>query len=279
MRRRTATFADERDRRDESNLLSALSALGPHGAQMLDADALPTGERSMAQAFNAVLAQRDAERETLLSFLSDAAHQLRTPLAVLSARLQTPGAVDVERARADIAWMGRLVEQLLSSARTRVADPARMEPVDPADLGRDIVSALAPLAIYRDRDLAFDCSESEKERRTLSGNATLLFEALSNLVENALSHAPEGSTVLVRVGPGSAIHVLDRGTGVPESERRRIFERFLQGTSPTLGGAGLGLAIVGEVMRLHEGQITYTDRTGGGACFSMIFADACGGPW
>ena len=252
-------------------LADAIAALAEDERSALDIGSLPPEQRAVGVAVNALLARRAGERAALMRFVGDAAHQLRTPLAVLAARLQAPGAVDVERARGDVDWIGRLVEQLLTSARASTPDPGAQRPLDLAALGREIVAALAPLAIYRGRDLAFATAPGDAADRTVTADRTLVFEALSNLVENALSHAPEGSTVEVRAGPGRSLHVLDRGPGVPEAERTRIFERFAQGSRPTANGAGLGLSIVADAMAHHGGEAVYEPREGGGARFSLLF--------
>jgi len=101
------------------------------------------------------------------------------------------------------------------------------------------------------------------------GNADAIGDALRNLIENAVSHAPIGTEVTVTVGTDGAIAVADRGPGVPEQDRQRIFERFWRGRAASSPGAGLGLAIVAQVATSHGGKIEVTDRLDGGTVFTL----------
>ncbi|MGH7153727.1 MAG: sensor histidine kinase [Acetobacteraceae bacterium] len=96
--------------------------------------------------------------------------------------------------------------------------------------------------------------------------------AVQNLVENAIKHAPPGTAVEVAVSPPARLVVLDRGPGVPEAERGRIFERFQRGREHGGDGAGLGLAIVAEIAAAHGGSVQAVAREHGGACFILELA-------
>lgn len=97
--------------------------------------------------------------------------------------------------------------------------------------------------------------------------------ALSNLLENALAHAPAGGEVEVEIGPRGRIAVLDRGPGVAPAEAEAIFARFRRGARPAKNnggtGAGLGLAIVAEIARQHRGSVRAEAREGGGSAFIL----------
>lgn len=214
----------------------------------------------------------ERERAGLRRFASDAAHQLRTPLAVLAARMEAPAeSWDTERMRGDLRWMERLVDQLLAASRSGTTTIEADARFDVETLVRDVAEGLVPLAIYRGRDLELIDERDGPDAIMAFGNAALAHEALSNLVENALHHAPPETTVSIVLLPSGRIDVRDRGAGVPASERERIFERFAQGRRPTTGGAGLGLSIVADVMRLHRGRVRCEDRAGGGAVFALEF--------
>lgn len=214
----------------------------------------------------------ERERAGLRRFASDAAHQLRTPLAVLAARMEAPAENwDTERMRGDLRWMERLVDQLLAASRSGTTTIAADARFDVETLVRDVAEGLVPLAIYRGRDLELIDERNGPDAVMAFGNAALAHEALSNLVENALHHAPPETTVSVVLCPSGRVDVRDRGAGVPTNERERIFERFAQGHRPTTGGAGLGLSIVTDIMRLHRGRALYEDREGGGAVFALEF--------
>ncbi|TAN63112.1 MAG: ATP-binding protein, partial [Magnetospirillum sp.] len=97
-----------------------------------------------------------------------------------------------------------------------------------------------------------------------------IFNALRNLVENALTHTPAGTTVTVRVLPPATLLVEDKGPGVPPDWRERVFQRFWR-AERRKSGAGLGLAIVKRTMEAHGGTITIGDAEGGGALFALSF--------
>jgi len=92
-----------------------------------------------------------------------------------------------------------------------------------------------------------------------------------NLAENAVAHTPPGTEVAVAVHDDGRISVSDHGPGVPPQDRERIFERFSRGKGQRTQGAGLGLAIVREIMRAHGGRIAVDDAPAGGAIFALVF--------
>ena len=100
-----------------------------------------------------------------------------------------------------------------------------------------------------------------------------LARALRNLVENALTHTSPGTTVEISVA-GSELRVMDRGPGVPSTEREQIFQRFWRRDRRRTGSAGLGLAIVKRIAEMHEATVSVSDRAGGGSVFSIRFPAA-----
>jgi two-component system, OmpR family, sensor histidine kinase TctE len=163
--------------------------------------------------------------------------------------------------------MNRLVEQLLRVARL---DAIALE-FDTVDLNRvasSVVATMAPWAIAQQRTIAFVGSEKPAE---VKANAHALEDALRNLLENAVVHAPAGTEVTVTVDRAGRIEVADRGSGVPAENRENIFKRFWRGPGERNEGAGLGLAIVSEIMRAHRGGVSVGDNPGGGAVFALSF--------
>jgi signal transduction histidine kinase len=210
-----------------------------------------------------------------LAFVQDAAHQLKTPLAVLSARLAAGASHhDFVGAHRDIAWMSRLIEQLAATARAASVAVPDDGIFDLADVAATVAAALAPLAIYNNYDIELLGADRPLLVR---GNADLAIEAVSNLVQNALAHTGPGTTITVEVDKLS-LAVKDRGPGVPVEDRERIFRRFEQGRRPTEGGTGLGLAIVQDIMRRHGGTVTCHERFDGGAEFRLTFCAALATP-
>ena len=106
------------------------------------------------------------------------------------------------------------------------------------------------------------------------GNGYAISDAVRNLVENAVVHTPPGSEVTVAVHRDGRISVTDRGPGVAEPDRERIFERFWRGSRAHSNGAGLGLPIAAEIMKAHGGAVTVGDAPEGGAIFTLVFAPA-----
>ncbi|MEM8794844.1 MAG: HAMP domain-containing sensor histidine kinase [Pseudomonadota bacterium] len=224
---------------------------------------------ALVEAINAVLDRNEASHAELQRFASDAAHQLRTPLAVLTARVSgSDGILDRNDIRHDIEWMSRLISQLLSKARAARSEFEVDSRIDLSALALDVVASLAPLAIHRGRQLELSGADYPVPAY---GNSELAFEAVSNLVENAIAHSPLNSVVVVHVTQNREIEVIDQGRGVPPDDVERIFSRFSQGRRPTDGGAGLGLSIVSDIMKKHNGAVSYVEREGVGAVFRLSF--------
>jgi two-component system sensor histidine kinase TctE len=196
-------------------------------------------------------------------FIADASHELRTPLAALKARVELGlRAQDPETWRSTLAQAAQsaeklthLANQLLSLARIESGARALTEGgalrLDLSQLARELGMALAPLAHARGVALALEADAPV----WLRGEPTLLNELLSNLVDNAIAHSPPGSTVILRVKPDGVLEVEDDGPGIPEAEREQVFKRFYRSRNEGLG-AGLGLAIVGEICSAHQARIS-----------------------
>ncbi len=202
-------------------------------------------------------------------FTADAAHELRTPLAVLRARIETlPDQSDANALHHDIEGMSRVVGQLLDAAEleTLVIDPD-----DRADLHEvcaDLAGYIAPLALAQQRTIALTGAEGPV---WVKGNAEMLRRAIRNLVENALKHAPVETEVEIVVGEQGTVSVLDEGQGVPSIDHDLIFQRFWRRDRQSSGGAGLGLSIVKRIVEAHCGTVMFESRPTGGANFSMRF--------
>ncbi len=144
--------------------------------------------------------------------------------------------------------------------------------MDLVSLGTKVVADLAPLAISAGYELSF---ESEIERVYVRGDDGSLERALTNLIQNAIQYGGRKGIISVRVDRPATISVTDQGPGVPLKHRQRIFEPFyrLHGFDR---GAGLGLNLVQEIVRLHDGQIAMLDGPEGGARVRMAFTPAPG---
>jgi signal transduction histidine kinase len=244
------------------------SAIGPSTLSLrLPYQRLPHEIAPLALAVNHALDRLEEGFRTQREFTADAAHELRTPLAVLRMRINTLEDKTLEQAlAADIDVMGRIVGQLLEVAEleTFVPDPDAL--TDLRALGERVVEYMAPLAMSRRRRLALTGAVRPVWVR---GESEVLFHALRNLIENAISHSPKDSTVEVKVETQGVIRVLDRGPGVAEAERELVFRRFWRRDRSKPGGAGLGLAIVWRIVQAHGGEVSVQGRPGGGASFTI----------
>jgi two-component system, OmpR family, sensor histidine kinase TctE len=228
---------------------------------------LPGEVAPLVAAVNEALARLEAALRAQRRFVGDAAHTLRTPLAVLTARLDSlPDSQESEALRRDADRMTRLIEQMLQMSRLDGMPLDVSGPVDLHAAAVEAISALAPLALRRGVELALT---ETAEVLAVTGNYPALMIALTNLIENALAYAPPGTLVDVIIEPPARVSVLDRGPGVRESERSLIFERFGRGHSACSAGAGLGLAIVAGIAAAHRGSVQMTGRDGGGSVFAL----------
>ncbi len=164
--------------------------------------------------------------------------------------------------------MNRLVDQLLQVARLDNVPLDVMGRVNLQSVAADIVGGLAPRTIAEGKILALLDPLGDTMVR---GNAVAIGDALRNLVENAIAHAPRGTEVEIGVDAPGRIRGADRGPGIPDEAKKHIFERFWRGPGAKREGAGLGLAIVHEIMDAHHGEVVVEDRPGGGAVFSLVF--------
>lgn len=229
---------------------------------------VPKEVRPLVRAVNSALDRLDKGFSQQREFTANAAHQLRTPLAVLRANIDTLADENAaERLRKDVESMARIVSQLLTVARLEAAPSHLDEEMDLRAVAVEAAASLGPLAIAAGKNIEVE----ERDAPVLArGNAWLLRNALDNLIENALAHTPRGTAVRIEISEEPAIAVIDNGPGVPREMRDKIFERFWRADREK-GGAGLGLPIVERIMRHLGGSVALADAPGGGAVFTLHF--------
>jgi two-component system OmpR family sensor kinase len=232
---------------------------------------------AMLDRLERAFAARTASEDRLRQFLADASHELRTPLASIRgyAELYRMGASS-DRAGTELAMkrieeeakrMGVLVEDLLTLARLDEAPEFRRQPVDLSTLAHDAVHDARVTA--PERQIALNAPDPA----LISGDPHQLRQVLANLLRNAIVHTPAGTPIEVSVEQSESavtLRVRDHGAGLPEVAREKLFGRFWRaegGRERGKAGAGLGLAIVREVVEAHHGQISAEDAAGGGAAF------------
>lgn len=202
--------------------------------------------------------------------VADAAHELRTPIAILNTRLDSlPSGPDKTRLIEDVARLATLAEQLLDIQRLD-HNKTPFVRVDLVALGQRVAADLAPLAIAAGYELSFEADPGPIEA---CGDQIALERALTNLVQNAIQHGGRRGTISIGVTAPATIDVIDQGSGVPEDQRTLIFEPFYR-MRPLDRGAGLGLNMVQEIVELHQGRVTVIDGPSGGACFRLALPPA-----
>jgi signal transduction histidine kinase len=246
---------------------AAAARVGPgHPDVHLPTAGLPGELSPLVGAVNAALDRMERSLAAHRRFVGDAAHALRTPLAILTARIdELPEGQASAALSADCDRMSRLVEQMLTMARLDGAPLDVSAAVDLRAAAAEAVSGRAPLAIARGLELALTAPDPIPP---IAGNHAAIVLAVENFIDNAIAHAPAGSAIEVVIDPPATLSVLDRGAGVPDEKRAGIFQRFQTGRSH---GVGLGLAIVAEIAAAHGASVRAESRAGGGSAFVLRF--------
>jgi len=242
---------------------------------------VPSEVLPLIDAINHHLVRQEMMLQARRRFLADAAHQIRTPLAVLGTQAEYGGRQsDPEEMRRTFASMQgsirgtrHMVNQMLTLARAEQANGLIRERsrLDLVELVRDVAGNFAVLALQKNIDLAFEGSAAPL---AISGNATMLREMVSNLADNALRYTPENGQVTLSVSgdrAGALLRVRDNGPGIPAAEAEHVFQRFYRilgnGDSE---GSGLGLCIVREICLAHGGTLRLGDAPAGrGLCVEI----------
>nr|WP_316643161.1 sensor histidine kinase [uncultured Roseateles sp.] len=242
-----------------------LESLTPQRLEDIEARGVPREVVGFVHAFNRLLARLREAAAAQRAFVSDAAHQLRTPLAVMRVEaaeaLATPHPQALqpalERLHAAAERGTRLAQQLLALARAEgmaLAPTQQWQRLDLSRLAAGSADRWLQPSLAAGQDLGFDLQPAWVE-----GDTVLLEEMLGNLIHNAIEYAGPGASITVRTGTldGRAwLCVEDDGPGVPADERELLWQRFRRGREAGGMGSGLGLTIVADIARLHGGVAT-----------------------
>ncbi|WP_024881946.1 HAMP domain-containing sensor histidine kinase [Methylosinus sp. LW3] len=235
--------------------------------QRLPTEGVPAEIMPLVTAMNSALARLDESAERQRRFLANAAHELRTPVAILVERLYGPEEPQQKNLiRRDVARLENLVEQLLSNARLDRQSDKSLGMIDLVAIAESVLDDHALLAAKMRRNIAL---EHDGAQRSARGDRRAAESVVANLLTNALRAEPEGGTVTLRVGD-MTIEVVDHGEGVPAEERGAVFEPFWRKCDAE-AGTGLGLAIAKELMEKLGGRIWVEETPGGGATFKLKF--------
>jgi signal transduction histidine kinase len=251
--------------RDASKMVEQI---GPARVDLrLPTAGMPGEVAPLITGFNQALDRLEQGFRVQREFTADAAHELRTPLAILLAHVDTlPDRAVADALRQDISIMRRLVDQLLQFTEVDALTVAQDERADLARVCTEVASFLAPLAVRNRREIAVIGADVPLPVR---GNPEALFQAVRNLADNALRHTPEGTAVEIHLYPPGRIEVLDSGPGINAAERELLFRRFWRRDRRGSASAGLGLSIVARIAEAHGGRVEVENRPQGGAVFTL----------
>lgn len=235
----------------------------------------------LSVSYNKMLGRLSDAFEIQRQFTANAAHELRTPLALMQVQLdsynygQHPGS-DAETVQTikmvteQNDRLSKMVKTLLDMSELQTV--GRDEAIMVDALVDEVLADLEPLAREKHVELTGNC-----EAITIVGSDILIYRLVYNLVENAIKYNHPGGQVTVsasRKEKRVCLSVADTGNGIPEELRERVFEPFFRvdkSRSRALGGVGLGLALVHEIVRVHDGNITVRSNPSGGTVFEVMF--------
>ncbi|MCP5268361.1 MAG: sensor histidine kinase N-terminal domain-containing protein [Zoogloeaceae bacterium] len=242
---------------------------------------VPEELQPLIDAFNAMLERMRGNLDAQQRFIADAAHQLRTPLtglktqAQLAMRESDPEELknSLRQIATGVDRAAHLVNQLLTLARAEASSEGQhtLTPLNPDLLVRELVEEWVIQALDRQIDLGYEPAPAAE----ILGNALLLRELISNLIDNAMRYTPAGGSVTCRAvvhGDFVTLEVEDSGIGISEEQAALVFERFYRVDGTGVDGSGLGLAIVREIAELHHANASLRPNTNGcGAIARVVF--------
>jgi signal transduction histidine kinase len=248
----------------------AIDPAAPQGSISLDE--VPIELKPLVEALNRAFDEINAYLKMQRRFLGNAAHQLRTPLTLLRAKIEDVAEpqLKVELVR-DVRRLTSLVSAMLDLARLQNRTIER-QPVDLAVVTRDVLADFSPSAL--DAGIELSLEQVEGSATIVQGVEATVRSALANLVGNALIHARGARRITATVGRGS-VSISDDGRGISPGSERKLIEPFRTGSTAS-DGAGLGLSIVQEIMAAHGGELIFTSAPEHGTTACLRFAEAMG---
>ncbi len=266
-------FAVSRGLSPLRNFSNNISKRGPDDLEPLELNVKYSELEPLVNALNRLFSQLRAKVAREKSFVQDAAHELRTPIAVISAQAHVMSMASNQEDRTQaakylesaISRVSHLIEQLLTSARIDSCDLKTLTLLDVAQLLRQELANATQLAMRRNIELSLESPDIVTARI----DATPLQSIFQNLLSNAIRYGRQDGIVVVELrteGNLMTITVADDGPGIAETEREMVFERFYRVAGTDIPGSGLGLAIVSQaVSRLH-GSLSLENGLRGCGC-------------
>jgi len=238
---------------------------------------IPKEFKPLVSAINGLLHRLDGGLSSMRNFISDASHQLKTPLASLQSQtemaLRETNPDDIREAlvkvNISVGRTSRLAQQLLSHARA-TGEANSFSNLNLAELVGETIKILLPEAVAKGIDLGYDGDQTAM----LQCDRALIGEMILNLADNAIKYSPAGSEVTLSVqmaDDGLHLIIEDNGPGIPAQDRQAVFERFVRLQSSAADGCGLGLAIVREIADRHDAIIALDSSHGGGVRVQIVF--------
>jgi two-component system sensor histidine kinase TctE len=243
---------------------------------------VPKETLPLLDTINHFIARQHEILARMESYTSVAAHQLRTPLASLRALSENArDEADEDKRRRLLAKLIGQCDQLSLTVRHLLNQSLldhrfhsrELGPVELNALAREVCLGQAVPALQHGVELAFEPADAPQ---WIAGDEFALTQMLKNLIENAVAHSPPQAQVEIRVEHIPAIHILDRGPGLPEAEKARVFERFYRGAASRYAGSGLGMAIARDVAEHHGARILLHDNTPRGLDVEIRFPPPAG---
>ena len=265
--------------RDFSDKIEKVQAQNLSDSRIDENDVKELNQLSIS--YNKMLKRLSDAFEVQRQFTANAAHELRTPLAVMQVQLDSYKAAehsDNDKSAAETIKMITEQNERLSKMVKTLLDMSELQTIARNDaiavdaLIEEVIADLEPLAAKKHVGLI-----QESEAVTMMGSDILIYRLVYNLVENAIKYNKQGGQVTVSCNEQDKhIHIIvaDTGSGIPKEMRDRIFEPFFRvdkSRSRELGGVGLGLALVNEIVRVHDGRISVRDNSSGGTTFEVEF--------
>ena len=236
---------------------------------------VPVEIRPLVEALNDLLQRLHGASQAQRTFIADAAHELRSPLAALKLQLQAASrdgslkgeGQTLDRLEGRVNRIIHLVQQLLTLAREDAHPVTARVPVSLRRIGEQAVGDFSLLAEAREIDLGLECegARADNDAYAVLAEQHAMSVLLGNLISNAIRHTPRGGRVdviLRRLGAQVAFDVMDSGAGIPHAELERVFDRFYRGEEAQGEGSGLGLAIVARIAERHQLTLVLKNNTG-----------------